>query len=310
MLHEVEFLFDNDLIAEVTKLIRNAQKHLLIVSPFIDMDARIIDALNEKRELPNFELLVLFGKNENNYYKSIKRNSLEYLKQFPKVEIRYNERLHAKFYQNDFEYIMTSLNLYDYSLANNIEVGVKGVYAGKGVLGKAVDLTSDLLTQGIDKVKHDVLGMEKGIDPLEKFQTIFEFSDLKYKTQPKFAEKTGLQAMISKKKLQGFEVLVDNFTNVSAAGNSEQVAETITTTITSTTQTIITEVRCISASQIAKKYRLQNRDITTLMEQKGYIQGDKITEAGKSKGLVVKNYMGTDYIAYPENLNEFNEFNK
>ncbi len=67
MIQEVEFLFDNQLISSVEKLIRDAKKSLLLVSPFIDLDARIKDALNEKKERHDFELNVLFGKNENNY---------------------------------------------------------------------------------------------------------------------------------------------------------------------------------------------------------------------------------------------------
>jgi hypothetical protein len=302
MLVEVEFLFDNQLIAAVEKLIRKSQKYLLLVSPFIDLDARIMDALIEKKDRTDFQLLILFGKNENNYYKSITKDSLEFLKQFPNVEIRYNERLHAKFYQNDFEFIMTSLNLYDYSLANNIEVGVKGIYASKGILRKAIDATDDLLDQGIDKVKQNVFGIERDLDPLEKFQTIFKYSDLKYKTQP-------IQTRVSKKKLEGFKVLINNFDTISSATEKEsQSTETVTTTIT--TQTVITQIHCISASQIAKKYKLQNRAITVLMEQKGYIKGDKITDAGKLKGLVIKTYKGHDYIAYPENLEELNELIK
>ncbi len=308
---EVEFLFDNQLIAAVEKLIRDSKRSLLLISPFIDLDARIIDALDEKKEKYDFELNVLFGKNENNYYRSIKRNSLEYLKQFPQVEIRYNERLHAKFYQNDFDYIMTSLNLYDYSLANNIEVGIKCIHATKGMIGKAIDATSDLLAQGIEKVKQGVLGMEKGINPIEKFQTIYEHSDLLYKTQPICKEKKGFQGLIGKKQLDGFEILVNKFdSSLSTKEKENNPEETITTIITSTTKTVITETRCISASQIAKNLNLTAREITLLMEKKGYIKEDKITEAGKLKGLMLKKYMGNEYIAYPENMDEFKELLK
>lgn len=69
-------------------------------------------------------------------------------------------------------------------------------------------------------------------------------------------------------------------------------------------------MRCISASQIAKSYKLQTKDVTALMEQKGYVRDDKIIEAGRLKGLMLKNYMGHDYIAYPENLPELNELVK
>jgi hypothetical protein len=43
------------------------------------------------------------------------------------------------------------------------------------------------------------------------------------------------------------------------------------------------------------------------MLQSGLIHGDKITSAGLSKGLVMKNYMGKDYIAYPGNLKELDK---
>ena len=150
---EVEFLFDEQLIAALNSLIKTAKHKLLLISPYIDLDERIVDALKEKITRHDFELKILFGKNENNYAKSMKKDSMEFFKQFPNVEIRYSERLHAKFYQNDYEYICTSLNLYDYSLANNIEVGIKTSYAAKGLFGKANDAVGIAINTGVEKVK-------------------------------------------------------------------------------------------------------------------------------------------------------------
>ena len=62
---EVQFLFDNQLIATLENLIKESRNKLFLVSPFIDLDKRIQDALNEKRSKHNFELRFLFGKNEN-----------------------------------------------------------------------------------------------------------------------------------------------------------------------------------------------------------------------------------------------------
>lgn len=312
MTEEVEFLFDNQLIAAVEKLIRSAKNRLVLISPFIDLDARIIDALNEKKGLHNFELLVLFGKNEANYLKSIKRDSLEFFKEFPNVEIRYNERLHAKYYQNDFEYIMTSLNLYDYSLANNIEVGVRGEFASRGLIGKGLDVTAGLIGTGIDMVKQDVLGMNRALTPMEKFEMIFEASELKYKTQPIVAEKSGIIGLIGAKKLEGFEVVVNTLTPAPPTSPISYSSNNTLSASTPKQETIPTSVpdaggKCISASQIGKMFGLQAKDITSFMQQKGFINGEKITTLGASKGLVMKNYMGKDYIAYPEKLAEFNE---
>lgn len=312
MTEEVDFLFDADLVAAVINLIRSAKNKLLLISPFIDLDARVMDALNEKKTLHNFELQILFGKNENNYLRSIKRDSLEFFKGFPNVEIRYNERLHAKFYQNDFEYIMTSLNLYDYSLANNIEVGIKSEYALKGVLGKAFEVTGSFIGQGVDKVKQDVLGMDKKVGPIEKFRIIYESSELKYKTQPVVVEKEGLQGWIGGKKLDGFEVLVDKLNNndpnsalLNAQGKTAlktQVSITVSSTISKTIQ-----VKYMSASQLGKSIGIQAREITFFMQKRGLINDDKITEAGEAKGLIMKSYMGNDYIAYPDNLVDLEE---
>ena len=74
----VLFLFDNQLIAGVENLIKQDKNSLLIISPYIDLDKRIQDALHEHINKHDFHLLVLFGKNENNIYKSIKQNRLLY----------------------------------------------------------------------------------------------------------------------------------------------------------------------------------------------------------------------------------------
>ncbi|MBB1286932.1 hypothetical protein HRH25_21295 [Flavisolibacter sp. BT320] len=314
MLEEVEFLYDHQLVAEIEDLIRKAKNKLILISPFIDLDAKIVDALNEKKGLHNFELHVLFGKNENNYLRSIKRDSLEFFKQFPNVEIRYNERLHAKFYQNDFDYIVTSLNLYDYSLNNNIEVGIKCEYGAKGVLGKTIDTSISILGQGVEKVKQEVLGMEKKISPIEKFKSIFEASELKYKTQPILAEKGGIQGFIGGKKLDGFDVVVNNL-EVFGTPKQNPANDSHSANIevkVSVKANVVTNVygKCLSASQLSKIIGVQGKEITSYMERCGLIHKDGITETGKAKGLIFKNYMGNDYIAYPENLEELNDLKR
>ena len=45
----------------------------------------------------------------------------------PNIKIVHDERLHAKFYANESRSLLTSMNLYDFSQDNNIEVGVESV---------------------------------------------------------------------------------------------------------------------------------------------------------------------------------------
>jgi len=308
---DVQFLFDNQLIAAVESLIKNSKHRLLLISPFIDLDRRIQDALRDKLSKHDFQLLVLFGKNEDNYYKSIKKDSFEFLKQFPNVEIRYNDRLHAKFYQNDFDYIMTSLNLYDYSLAKNIEVGITGNFGSKGLIGKVIDGTGTLLAQGVDKVGQDVFGMGQNVNPIEKFQTIFQDSALMYKTEPIIVDASGIKGFIGGKKINGFNVKADNLSNPIKdikPARSEAVLNTVKEVKPTSKETIsIASKKTQSASQLSKFLGISQADITNHMQTSGLISGDKITSVGHSKGLVMKNYMGKDYIAYPDNLPELNK---
>ena len=40
------------------------------------------------------------------------------------MTIKYHKRLHAKLYANDFDTLITSMNLHSYSMNENIEVGI------------------------------------------------------------------------------------------------------------------------------------------------------------------------------------------
>lgn len=53
----------------------------------------------------------------------MRSEDLDFFVQFPNIEIRYEKRLHAKYYANESYAILTSLNLLESSL-NNIEVGI------------------------------------------------------------------------------------------------------------------------------------------------------------------------------------------
>ena len=244
---------------------------------------------------------------------NLKKDSLDFLKQFPNIEIRYESRLHAKFYLNDFDFIMTSLNLYDYSLANNIEVGIICNYGSKGLLGQAFDGTGTLLAQGVGKVKHDMLGMGKDVNPIEKFKTIFENAELKYKTEPTLVEASGLKGIIGGKKMNGFIVKIDNLANVVKeikSNQPEQISMTSTVIQPTNNDTSNRASKYLSASQISKLHGLPQVEITNLMQEKGLIEGNKITKIGLEKGLVMKSYMGNEYIAYPDTLEELNAFKR
>ena len=121
----MNFLTGNELNEKIYDIIYNSEKNLLILSPFIQLGDYI------KKEIfkthlnnSNVHIIIGFGKNENNINRSLKNEDFEYFKQFKSISIVYIPNLHAKYYGNEKESVVTSMNLIDYSFDHNIEFGV------------------------------------------------------------------------------------------------------------------------------------------------------------------------------------------
>ena len=120
----IEVVQGHILNERLDEIIRNATERLMLVSPYIRLHHRTVDALKLLKQTPEIRLTVCFGKAEGQYEKRFHTDALVLLKEMPNIRIVYEERLHAKFYANDNASLFTSMNLYDYSVDNNIEVGV------------------------------------------------------------------------------------------------------------------------------------------------------------------------------------------
>ena len=119
-----KFLKDNALNYELENIFEKAQEQILIISPYIKLHERFRSRLLNKKGNHDLEIIVVFGKNEEDMSRSMKQEDFEFFQQFPNIEIRYEKRLHAKYYANEHTAILTSMNLYSFSQDNNIEVGV------------------------------------------------------------------------------------------------------------------------------------------------------------------------------------------
>lgn len=118
------FLNHKLLSKEIIRLFEEAEESITIVSPFIKLHPDIKKVLMKKMEDEEFILEVMYGKNESNLSKSLSINDLEFFKEFHNVYIHYQENLHAKYYANERKSIISSINLHEYSIDNNIEVGI------------------------------------------------------------------------------------------------------------------------------------------------------------------------------------------
>ena len=119
-----KFLTGNELNSEVEKIFDRAEEKIILISPFIKLHDRFSSTLLPKKDKPKLEIIIVFGKNEEDMSRSMKQDDFNFFKEFPNIQIRYERRLHAKYYANENSAIMTSMNLYSFSQDNNIEAGV------------------------------------------------------------------------------------------------------------------------------------------------------------------------------------------
>jgi hypothetical protein len=119
-----EFLTDKKLDEKLTDIIWNAKKELIILSPFIRLDDYCKTIFKKLKNSPELEIIIVFGKNEGETQRSLTPADLELFKDFSNITIIYCNNLHAKYYANENEALLTSLNLLGKSMTGNVEYGI------------------------------------------------------------------------------------------------------------------------------------------------------------------------------------------
>jgi phosphatidylserine/phosphatidylglycerophosphate/cardiolipin synthase-like enzyme len=112
-----KFINTRKAVSEIEELIKAANEKLVLVSPYLKLSKDFKELLayrNNKDKITT----IIFGKQELN------PDEMSFLQSLRFVILKYNEDLHAKCYINDSKMIITSLNLYEFSMANNKEMGV------------------------------------------------------------------------------------------------------------------------------------------------------------------------------------------
>lgn len=122
-----EFLFDSKINSELQNILEKSKRKLILISPYIKLHERLKSSLIEKRDFDKLEIIIVFGKNEDDISKSLSKEDFEFFKEFPNIQISYEKRLHAKYYANESTELLTSMNLHSFSQNNNIEFGILNV---------------------------------------------------------------------------------------------------------------------------------------------------------------------------------------
>jgi hypothetical protein len=134
----------------LTTIISGADRQLILISPYIKLNQDLKNALSKHLNKPELEIIVVYGKNEEDNRKSISDEDYEYFQTFSNISVRYHKRLHAKMYANDYQCLTTSMNLHNYSLKQNIETGILTEF-------KLMDVASSVLSQIAPKIFKDSL---------------------------------------------------------------------------------------------------------------------------------------------------------
>lgn len=99
------------------ELIKSAKDRLILISPFLKLNDRIKELLEDKNRL-KIDVRIVYGKNE------LQPEEINWLKELSYIRTSFCKNLHAKCYINEEACIVTSLNLYEFSQINNNEMGV------------------------------------------------------------------------------------------------------------------------------------------------------------------------------------------
>src|SRR3712207_412815 len=99
------------------ELIKNAHDRLILISPYLQLNDRVKELLEDKNRL-KIDVRIVYGKSE------LQPKEINWLRGLSFIRTSFCKNLHAKCYLNEEFCIITSLNLYDFSQVNNNEMGV------------------------------------------------------------------------------------------------------------------------------------------------------------------------------------------
>lgn len=112
-----KFLNTRKAVSEIDDLIRNAGQTLILISPYLKLAKDFRDLLTYRNSKDKVTIIIFREQ-------ALKIDELKFLEDLRLVKLKSNESLHAKCYVNDEKMVITSLNLYEFSMANNKEMGV------------------------------------------------------------------------------------------------------------------------------------------------------------------------------------------
>jgi phosphatidylserine/phosphatidylglycerophosphate/cardiolipin synthase-like enzyme len=182
------------------ELIKSASERVILISPFLKLNDRVKELLEDKNRL-KIDVRIVYGKNE------LQPEEINWLKDLSYIRTSFCKNLHAKCYINEESCIITSLNLYEFSQINNNEMGV--------YISRSAD--SDLYREAFEEAQRIIRISDEVRMSLEKVssqdgdssQPESELEDGQKLTSSKLAKKLGIKTndLLSKLTTAGYLLL-------------------------------------------------------------------------------------------------------
>ncbi|AHJ12428.1 phospholipase D family protein [Sulfurospirillum multivorans] len=162
------------------ELIKSTNDKLILISPFLKLNNRIKELLEDKNRM-KIDIRIVYGKIE------MKNEEINWLKELSFVRTSFCENLHAKCYMNEKMCIVTSMNLYEFSQVNNNEMGIlikrdddQELYNDTKEEAERIIRVSDEVRMSVEKVEK--IEKENEEDQHDKLTTSKLATKLKIKT--------------------------------------------------------------------------------------------------------------------------------
>ena len=164
------------------ELIKTAKDKLILISPFLKLNDRIKELLEDKNRL-KIDVRIVYGKNE------LQNDEISWLSKLTFVRTSFCKNLHAKCYLNEESCIVTSLNLYEFSQVNNNEMGIAVSRTDDAELYRETNEEAQRIIRISDEVR---ISLEKITSKPEEGEKMLEGNDKQSKlTTSNLAKKLG-----------------------------------------------------------------------------------------------------------------------
>ena len=190
------------------ELIKNAKERLILISPYLRLNDRIKELLEDKDRL-KIDIRIVYGKSD------LHPDEIKWMQKLDFVRLSFCKNLHAKCYLNESECIISSLNLYEFSQVNNNEMGIlirkyedNDVFKDAYEEAQRIIRISDEVRITLDEVKAESTPQDVAIESTTDEETA-QFTKL---TSSKLATKHKLKTneLLDKLVAKGFLTINEN----------------------------------------------------------------------------------------------------